>query len=539
MYSVLIVDDEDVIREGLKQVIDWQELGFSITSTAPNGEKALEILQTSPPDVILADVRMPKISGIELAEKVREVYPQIRVIILSGYDNFKFAQAAIRYGVYHYLLKPCQEEEIRSVFGRLKQELDQERERRTTEEETRRRLLRHEAEEVLQGERPPDQARTLLDWIERFTGASAAILHLWLCPDGFNADGRCEAHAPMPEDGDLETLLRGKSEIPRLIIVPTGRHQLGGILFASHESVDAEAEEVFEEIRRSLIDYGYCDIFGAYTSLTPAEGWLAQNHYENLAEAMRLINRRTPGELFHVETLPAPPSEAPRLASPAPLVQLICETPAGGENAVFDHLAALRDQFYEAENLTMERIEEWCRELTTTLTEKLGGCGIGVEGEIEDFLGAVETYRSCLTLESLFRLLRRLTESARRRRTERQRNALSKNVREALREIDTRYGENISLEEISRGLGLSAPYLSRLFKRELGVNFRDYLLDKRIEIARRMLTGTTEKVYAVAEAVGYPDQHYFSELFKRKTGFSPLEFRRLAPDGGTDDQALL
>ena len=106
----------------------------------------------------------------------------------------------------------------------------------------------------------------------------------------------------------------------------------------------------------------------------------------------------------------------------------------------------------------------------------------------------------------------------------------SKNIRDALQLIEQRYQGNVNLEELSRELGLTSTYLSKLFKREVGVNFKEYLLEKQISEAKRLLRETNGKIYEIAEAVGFSDQHYFSDVFKRCTTLTPLEYRKVAPD---------
>lgn len=120
MFKLLIVDDERIIREGLKNVVHWETLGFSVVSMKGNGQEALEYMSQHQIDAVLADIRMPKMSGLEFCRKVARIYPDVRIIILSGYDHFEYAQDAIHSGiVFHYLLKPVREAEIQEVFTRL------------------------------------------------------------------------------------------------------------------------------------------------------------------------------------------------------------------------------------------------------------------------------------------------------------------------------------------------------------------------------------------------------------------------------------
>jgi Response regulator containing CheY-like receiver domain and AraC-type DNA-binding domain len=116
MYKVLIVDDERLIREGIALTINWQELGLELSGTAQNGVEALKLIDKNQPDIVITDIKMPVMSGLELIDITRQKYPDINYIILSGYGEFELASKAMSYGVKHYILKPCSESKIMEVL---------------------------------------------------------------------------------------------------------------------------------------------------------------------------------------------------------------------------------------------------------------------------------------------------------------------------------------------------------------------------------------------------------------------------------------
>jgi len=124
MYKLMIVEDEAIIRRGLIYSIDWGNMGFSVVSDAEDGKKALRLLNDNVPDVILTDIRMPIMDGLRLMSEVSEQYPQIKLVALSGYGDFSYAQHAIQCGALGYILKPTNDEEIKRVFCRVKLILD-------------------------------------------------------------------------------------------------------------------------------------------------------------------------------------------------------------------------------------------------------------------------------------------------------------------------------------------------------------------------------------------------------------------------------
>lgn len=133
MYRLLVADDEKKLLSGLCDFYPWKELGFQIVARAENGQKALEYLTRNPVDVVLTDISMPVMSGMELAEILYREYPKIKVVFLSGYAEFRYAQQALKFGVQDYILKPVKTDVLRKTFTELKQKMD--RERRSDEEE--------------------------------------------------------------------------------------------------------------------------------------------------------------------------------------------------------------------------------------------------------------------------------------------------------------------------------------------------------------------------------------------------------------------
>ncbi|WP_105614680.1 response regulator transcription factor [Vallitalea okinawensis] len=135
MYRLIIIDDEEEIRDGLSNYFPWDDMGYEVTAAFDNGIAAINYLNTNPVDVILSDIKMPMMDGIELASYVRDHYPSIKVIFLSGHKEFEYARQALQYGVREYIVKPTKFNELVSCFSKLKDELDQEQIVNETSEE--------------------------------------------------------------------------------------------------------------------------------------------------------------------------------------------------------------------------------------------------------------------------------------------------------------------------------------------------------------------------------------------------------------------
>lgn len=129
MYKLLLVDDEDIIREGIRSMVDWQGLGIVVTGSCPNVFAALDSMTDDMPDILMTDVRMPGMNGLELTERAVKLHPQLQTLILSGYGEFEYARQAMRWGVKEYLLKPCARAEMEQALERVCRMVDKQRQR--------------------------------------------------------------------------------------------------------------------------------------------------------------------------------------------------------------------------------------------------------------------------------------------------------------------------------------------------------------------------------------------------------------------------
>lgn len=127
MYKLLLVDDEPIIREGLERMIDWEKLDLKLTASCPNAIAALDSMTDDMPDILLTDIRLPGMTGLELVQRAVTLHPMLQSVVLSGYDTFQYAQQALRYGVIEYLLKPCSKQELEDALLRACHAIDRQR----------------------------------------------------------------------------------------------------------------------------------------------------------------------------------------------------------------------------------------------------------------------------------------------------------------------------------------------------------------------------------------------------------------------------
>ena len=520
LYRVLLVDDEEDIREGISRKMDWLGLGFSLVGEAANGQDALELAESLRPDVILTDIKMPFMDGLELCRILTDRLPAARFVVFSGFDAFEYAKQAIQMNVVEYILKPINADELSAVLRRLKDQLDRERaERRNVE------LLRSRYMENLPILRELFYANLL--------------------------DGRIEPGTERERAARLDIDLQGEEWAVGLAYIGSDRRDALSTLSVQkllEESLTADRCKlslyndwvaVIVSLTESFTIYDLirvldrvCTLAASYLSLTLTVGVGApckelSGMARSAAEARTALEYRSMvgrGQVIYIGDL-EPDGGQVLTFEEADERTLTAAVRLGSEQEVRDAAAALAGKIREA-NPSAGQYNLFLMELVTHLMKMTRRSGVGVEevfgpdfslplqeselpalGELEHW--CAERY---LRLRTLIR--RRQTDSA------------GQAVEAAKEYIRQHYAESdLSVEKLCAYLHLSSTYFSTLFKRETGTSFTAYVTTVRMEAAAEAIRGTEEKTYLIAQRCGYEDPNYFSYVFKRHFGVTPTKYR--------------
>lgn len=520
LYRVLLVDDEEDIREGISRKMDWLGLGFSLVGEAANGQDALELAESLRPDVILTDINMPFMDGLELCRILTDRLPAARFVVFSGFDAFEYAKQAIQMNVVEYILKPINADELSAVLRRLKDQLDQERaERRNVE------LLRSRYTENLPVLRELFYANLLDGHIEPGTERErAARLDIdlqgeeWAVGLAYIGSDRRDALSTLSVQKLLEESLT--ADRCRLTLY----NDWVAVIVSLTESFT-----IYDLIR--VLDR-VCTLAASYLGLTLTVGVGApckelSGMARSAAEARTALEYRSMvgrGQVIYIGDL-EPDGGQVLTFEEADERTLTAAVRLGSEQEVRDAAAALAGKIREA-NPSAGQYNLFLMELVTHLMKMTRRSGVGVEEvfgtgfslpiqdsalpsleELEDW--CAERY---LRLRTLIR--RRQTDSA------------GQTVETAKEYIRQHYAESdLSVEKLCAYLHLSSTYFSTLFKRETGTSFTAYVTTVRMEAAAEAIRGTEEKTYLIAQRCGYEDPNYFSYVFKRHFGVTPTKYR--------------
>jgi two-component system response regulator YesN len=527
-YRLLIVDDEEHIREGLSDLIDWASLGFEVAAKLEDGRQALDWLRRTNIDIILSDIKMTVMSGLELAKYVCEHYPQTKMVLISGFKEFDFARQAMRYNVVNYLLKPTTLSDIVSVFQDVRKRLDKERE----EQEQFARAIQQNSEllptirkqlfqDLADGKRnDPQEVEKLLRLSEidaDTTDCRCALIRLsFPAPD--EAAAGADGHFALKS---VENMVCQVSE--GIVYVPVRLRQDGLTIVA----LDLERNRdpgLFRETASACIQA----IVMRISSVLGLRAKLEMiGHYANLRAWMDEISR---SGSFGSDS---PPPETEQAEPPLP------EHPAFAEQcklflsyAGAGNIEALPGQYEKViesaaqGGLPLDYVKHTLIELFSALCRKLDD----MDMPISKAAGRPFRYETILRLKSCPDMLRwgvpllEAVAAYAKAHTERE-PAMIKIVKDY---VAAHFHQDLSLETAASLVYLSPDYFGKQFKQHTGTSFTDYVMEVRMNKALEYLRDPQYKVYEVGSAVGYKNTKYFFRLFKKHTGYTPSEYRRRA-----------
>lgn len=541
MYRVLLVEDEEIIRRGIKRGVRWEEMGFKVEAEAQDGEEALKCLACTEIEVVLTDVKMPGMNGVVLSKEIKKRYPDMEIVILSGFAEFEYAREAITFGAFEYMLKPVRKQKIEEVFLRLKEKLDR---RKIEESEIVRRSLilsegishlRHDLIiELLEGKRSvysnleEEVMRLELDLL---TGDVTGIIFRIGVPsmEEDREDDLKEQYALIFSEclQKLEHsifVIRDLGEVDLILSgYPAGKDGILHVDTCIAGILNKIAERIKNELfQREEINIGvgigmtYPSVTHLYKSYIQAKKALEKNFYKKgsfINEFQESIEYE-----FEKQWVRDYPTEMNRI------LNQVMEGEVEGAND------SIRQMFrhFEEKRLNSEMIKNYCYVLGIML--KNAAYGILKERqkeELEDgaFEERIKTMFTIDELEALMlKVFRGMAELVRDSGVP---EAVKQNqmILQAKEFIRRNYNKKVSIEELCRELYLSPTYFSYMFKKETGENYMEYLQKIRMEEAKHLLKTTNHKVYEIAEQVGYSDYKYFTVQFKKYAGISPKEYR--------------
>ncbi|ASA24191.1 response regulator transcription factor [Paenibacillus donghaensis] len=517
MIKVLIVDDEPKLREGLRSLIPWEEHGYTVVATAANGLQALEKYHTHHPELMVVDIRMPGMDGLELIGELRKEDSACHVLILSGHADFEYAKQAITYRIDGYLLKPVDEEEMIQYLNQVREAILQEnRFSRWNEEEparTRETLLRSLLQPGNTEGDPADEGNDPAKY--------AAALGL---PPGSYEIVLIELMEPLQADEERTLRIRAAvehyfgSDEDRIFFTLS---PYLGLLLGTPLQDSASREALYKELAGLIRQDGY-DFRAAAGGAVPqpeAAAASADQARELLREAFFLRKE----QLLSADSVQVYSGAAETEYAEGPdaenRLQLAVET--GSSSAIEPLVMQICRELITAGSDELRIKETFVRILSTVLARLEPSYPVIRAYAAEKSPPISELYHSRNLSDLQSQATAFLNEIA---------GLVSgggrgNEVKKIMELIQRRYNENLKLETLSELFNYNSAYLGKMFKNTTGEYFNTYVDKVRIEKAKQFLAQGM-KVYEVAEKVGYMNPDYFNAKFRKYVGISPSAYRK-------------
>ncbi len=519
MYRVLLVDDEIFARQGLRNLIDWASCGFEVIDEAGNGEDALDIIQKSKPDLVITDIRMPVLDGMELIRlTIQEQSHKPSFIIISGYDDFKYAQQAVRFGVHDFILKPIDEHVLESTLRQLHEKFIREKSARFEKEHLQYNQM---ITSLIKGEIDED---ALGRWVKHlgitrnskimYTFVEVNDIHPW----------KPDAQQLKQEEINMviRQVIRDTLHIERNVFLHEHRNRIGFVL-ASEDITDHHdnLEEFVIQLQRAIsaqlhqtvyiyvgaIVDGLSELRHAYLTAKEALPYkfLKENCMYVIYNDVRQFTLNyldMDSRLYH---------------------QLTLQIEENNETTIHETIDAIfcefRDHKFapEAVKMTINR----CVSNIIKITHQMGI----TDQELVKLEPIISWQDLNLSLKELKRLFTDFViHSTRLLSTVRKEN-MKGSIQKIKGYIETHYHENINLKSLAAEFYMNSVYLGQLFKKTYGIYFNDYLLQIRVNEAKKLLRQTDMRSYEVAEKVGFSNADYFVTQFEKLEHMTPTEYR--------------
>lgn len=519
--KILLVDDEPKVLRGLEMVIKRAapDGAWRITGQCKNGVEALRLIGAEPPDVVVTDIKMPGMDGLELVARAKAIAPDLWFIILSGYPDFKYAQQALKLGTVDYLLKPPDYKDLLGILARLAAQKNQAEQRRREAAELQALALR---EQILMelvrhpGPALPDNLRPQGAALQFFDQTYLLCLVKMDNVSVFNWD---EFEVNLPK----LTLLQEA--------IGAAVHGRGGCLFDLHngsygclftvpDGPAAAADAMLSEVHAQLTARLGESITMAVSGMHCGAGQVGAAYQECLT-AMRHRLFLAKNSVIRAADLPA--AVAPE-SYPLELESQYLDSLRLGD---CDRSLAILDeavrQIAALSGRDAPAFQGYVTEFAAALTRYLTEAGAG--SVLKEAIGFAAKIAALDNIEDIRELLAAATRSVSQYFQNLNRPGCRKVINHMMAYVKKNYFHEISLRQIAAEVFMNESYLSDLFKRETGISFMTYLTRFRVEQAKELLPQLDLKIQEVAEMVGYQNAKYFNKVFKKHTGMTPFEFR--------------
>lgn len=534
MYSVFLVEDEQLIREGIKQLVEWREHGFEFVGEASDGELAWPLIQKGKPDIVITDIRMPFLDGLALSRLIKKELPNTQIIILSGHDDFNYAKDAIEIGVHQYLLKPLSKDQLIEVLQKLKKKKDS-----LLQSEQYHAQFSKEVQEYLSSSR-----RSIFDMLVSGKASIAQILErserigINLSAMSYNMVLLMLEEDPFHDrytstSADIQQKIEQSFAGEENFVLFSASIDLTVFLIKSDEEKIEEYTNYCAEKLKDICNQAGQSSWAVVTGQPVSR-------LSSIPDCYRITRKQLFRQLFSAKDNEIP--QLPELAGGADsFLDLNWDDLDASKmdqqiikrfltNGILDDVPTFTEDYFKSfgptgvNSILFRHYILLSTQLTVSLFWEDLEQKAFVPSQLPNLQKKLETAIVSLenTKDYVCELLKTTIQYRDSVVTDRYREMMSK----VLSYINDHYADtDIGLNTVAKVANISATHFSSVFSQQTGKTFVEYLTEVRMKQARELLRCTNKISSEIAQSVGYNDPHYFSFLFKKINGQSPRDYR--------------
>ena len=524
MYKLLIVEDEPIVRQGITQMIHFEEFGFELTAACENGAQAKQMIDQSPPDAIISDICMPYVDGLELCAYVHDKYPNIKTILLTGYDEFEYARQALTAGVLDYLLKPITKKQFKALLEKLKDTLD--REYAEKQKYISLESDAYKGEKVAKEQFLNKLITTPIDMdlfqetikkLDLPLIAEAYITATVKLYDSEDLKGKLSQAANYAAYNVSDEIC---GKYPGAVAFQNIDGNTSLIISGEKKEIEQNARQVIDGVYAALTDSLWLDIHIGIGYCVGGIGYIPES-YQSAQIALYYKFLSPDKNIINIADMVNQKSSSHFLSENwvLDITNIILD---GDDSLLIRQIHTLfvdiRSTYMTFEQCVFylnHLLEKVSLSVSRTIDRQVVGIAVSAGTQKEKNLEQLEQQ----FLNSCQKMLQTI-QSAPTTQPEKQ-------GEKAARYIDEHFSNpDLSLKDICSHLAISVSYFSSIFKSYTDLTFVEYLTERRVEKAKQLLKNTDKSIADISEAVGYKEPHYFSMIFKKSTGITPKNYRK-------------
>lgn len=520
MYKLIVVEDEKPVREGIIDSFPWRDFGFKIVGSAENGVEALALIKKENPHAVITDIRMPFMNGLELAKAVNQLFPKIKIVMLSAYNDFNYAQDAIKYGAKGYLLKPLKEDDLEEVMHRIAESIKEEHRVMNSDDlylSENDMFLKHILSDGHSDENTVyDKESDLKIDLKEYVRIAVCSFYLFIDEDTRKI---------------LYNYILSKSfDYWNNLNIRVALHNNYFTIFLDDDKIISRKDasnfiqlfKIYIEKEMELKNCSYVLTFGVGNCYNKIENVKKSYNEALYAYDSKYFNGK--GSNIFFQDIRRSESRSIDLGKiNDSVVNLVNSVILCDKFQIIKDVHEMFNFIWQEQNLSEYDIRLVCTEAVFAISVRVKEKGY--DSRILDRKNVVESLNRIDAFDNLKKWFGELIISVSDEIRQLNNGKKMGHVNKAKEYVAQNYANRITLEEVCKYLYINPAYFSVAFKKATGKNFIDFVNEVRVEKSKELLIESEYRIKEIAQMVGFDNLSYFCTVFKKSTGATPLEFR--------------